>query len=156
VLGAKLMDAKGEVLNFGGQVMKNVAGYDVARAGRFARHPRPDAPKCRSRCCRKPVREATLRFELDERRCASALNEWGGKPLPVSASVLASTACWRAPVRRRAAVKLALVQLGGEPVPAPPSGTACASRRMPSSPRPPVAPVTAIGRQRPRFSAANS
>jgi glycolate oxidase FAD binding subunit len=31
VLGAKLMDGKGEVLNFGGQVMKNVAGYDVSR-----------------------------------------------------------------------------------------------------------------------------
>ncbi len=31
VLGAHLMDGKGEVLKFGGQVMKNVAGYDVSR-----------------------------------------------------------------------------------------------------------------------------
>ncbi|WP_017235825.1 glycolate oxidase subunit GlcE, partial [Pandoraea sp. B-6] len=31
VLGAKLMDGRGHVLNFGGQVMKNVAGYDVSR-----------------------------------------------------------------------------------------------------------------------------
>ena len=31
VLGAVLMDGKGEVLTFGGQVMKNVAGYDVSR-----------------------------------------------------------------------------------------------------------------------------
>src|SRR5205085_6755846 len=31
VLGAKLLDGKGEVLTFGGQVMKNVAGYDVSR-----------------------------------------------------------------------------------------------------------------------------
>jgi len=29
VLGAALVNGRGEVLNFGGQVMKNVAGYDV-------------------------------------------------------------------------------------------------------------------------------
>ncbi len=31
VLGTVLMDGRGDVLNFGGQVMKNVAGYDVSR-----------------------------------------------------------------------------------------------------------------------------
>ncbi|MEZ5672966.1 MAG: glycolate oxidase subunit GlcE [Thiotrichaceae bacterium] len=31
VLGVKCLNGKGEVLNFGGQVMKNVAGYDVSR-----------------------------------------------------------------------------------------------------------------------------
>ncbi len=31
VLGATLLAANGEVLRFGGQVMKNVAGYDVSR-----------------------------------------------------------------------------------------------------------------------------
>src|SRR6266705_3257811 len=31
VLGVKIMDGRGEVLGFGGQVMKNVAGYDVSR-----------------------------------------------------------------------------------------------------------------------------
>lgn len=31
VLGVQIIDGNGEVLNFGGQVMKNVAGYDVAR-----------------------------------------------------------------------------------------------------------------------------
>ncbi len=31
VLGVQIIDGTGEVLNFGGQVMKNVAGYDVAR-----------------------------------------------------------------------------------------------------------------------------
>ena len=41
VLGAGLLGADGELLRFGGQVMKNVAGFDVARAAvRLARHPR--------------------------------------------------------------------------------------------------------------------
>src|SRR5262245_1815917 len=31
VLGIKMLDAKGEVLSFGGQVMKNVAGFDLSR-----------------------------------------------------------------------------------------------------------------------------
>jgi glycolate oxidase FAD binding subunit len=31
VLGVQIIDGSGELLNFGGQVMKNVAGYDVAR-----------------------------------------------------------------------------------------------------------------------------
>src|SRR2546428_7718845 len=39
VLGVKIMDGRGEVLGFGGQVMKNVAGYDVSRL--MAGGPRP-------------------------------------------------------------------------------------------------------------------
>lgn len=31
VLGVQIIDGRGEVLHFGGEVMKNVAGYDVAR-----------------------------------------------------------------------------------------------------------------------------
>jgi len=31
MLGVKIIDGKGQILNFGGQVMKNVAGYDVTR-----------------------------------------------------------------------------------------------------------------------------
>jgi glycolate oxidase FAD binding subunit len=31
VLGVQLIDGNGDILNFGGEVMKNVAGYDIAR-----------------------------------------------------------------------------------------------------------------------------
>ncbi|WP_226704276.1 FAD-binding protein [Microbulbifer elongatus] len=31
VLGCRLINGRGEIINFGGQVMKNVAGYDLAR-----------------------------------------------------------------------------------------------------------------------------
>jgi glycolate oxidase FAD binding subunit len=31
VLGVQIIDSTGVLLNFGGQVIKNVAGYDVAR-----------------------------------------------------------------------------------------------------------------------------
>ena len=31
MLGVKVLDGTGRILEFGGQVMKNVAGYDVSR-----------------------------------------------------------------------------------------------------------------------------
>ena len=86
VLGAVLMDGRGEVLNFGGQVMKNVAGYDVSRLlagsmgtlGVLLQHSIKVLPR--------PVAEATLRFAASEIDALARLNTWAGKPLPVSAS----------------------------------------------------------------------
>jgi glycolate oxidase FAD binding subunit len=116
VLGAVLMDGKGELLTFGGQVMKNVAGYDVSRLlagslgtlGLMLEHSVKVLP--RSVC------EATLRFAMTEIEALRRLNEWGGQPLPISAS------CWHdglLTVRlsgARAAVDAAVRMLGGEQV----------------------------------------
>jgi glycolate oxidase FAD binding subunit len=116
VLGSVLMDGRGEVLTFGGQVMKNVAGYDVSRLlagslgtlGIMLEHSIKVLPRT--------VSEATLRFEMDEVAAIARLNEWGGQPLPISAS------CWHAGVLTvrlsgaRAAVDAAVASLGGEVV----------------------------------------
>ena len=87
MLGVKLLDGRGEVLRFGGQVMKNVAGYDVSRlvAGSLGTLgillevslkvlPRPGG---RGRCVRARRGQ----------RAAAHVNEWGGQPLPVSATL---------------------------------------------------------------------
>ena len=116
VLGAVLMDGKGDVLTFGGQVMKNVAGYDVSRLlagsmgtlGLMLQHSVKVLPLA--------VREASLRFELSEIEAIRRLNEWGGQPLPLSAS------CWHDGVMTvrlagaQAAVEAAVRQFGGEAV----------------------------------------
>ena len=116
VLGAVLMDGKGEVLTFGGQVMKNVAGYDVSRLlagsmgtlGLMLQHSIKVLP--RALC------DTTLRFAMDEIDALRRLNEWAGLPLPLSAS------CWHAGVLTvrlsgaQAAVTAAARTLGGEPV----------------------------------------
>ena len=112
VLGATLLNGRGEVLSFGGQVMKNVAGYDVSRllAGSLGTlgvilevslKVLPEAPAT-----------ATLRFQLDEATALAQLNAWGGKPLPLNAS-----AWWNGTlvVRLRgalAAVQAAMAQFG--------------------------------------------
>ena len=114
VLGAVLMDGTGEVLTFGGQVMKNVAGYDVSRLlagsmgtlGLMLQHSVKVLPTAPS--------DITLRFAMSEIDALRQLNEWGGQPLPLSAS------CWHDGVLTlrlsgaQAAVKAAAQQLGGE------------------------------------------
>jgi glycolate oxidase FAD binding subunit len=89
VLGARLLDGKGDVLRFGGQVMKNVAGYDVARLLAGSLGTLGLILDVSVKVLPRAPREATLRFEdVSEIDAIRLLNEWAGQPLPISAS------CW--------------------------------------------------------------
>jgi glycolate oxidase FAD binding subunit len=88
VLGAVLMDGMGEVLTFGGQVMKNVAGYDVSRLLAGSLGTLGLMLQMSVKVLPRAVRETTLSFEMSEIEALGCLNEWAGQPLPVSAS------CW--------------------------------------------------------------
>jgi glycolate oxidase FAD binding subunit len=117
VLGAVLMDGAGQVLTFGGQVMKNVAGYDVSRllAGSMGTLGLMLQVSCK--VLPRTRREATLRFTMSEIDALRQVNEWGGMPLPVSAT------CWHDGVLMlrlsgaTAAVDAALTNLGGALLP---------------------------------------
>jgi glycolate oxidase FAD binding subunit len=87
MLGVKLLDGRGEVLKFGGRVMKNVAGYDVSRLVAGSLGTLGIVLEVSLKVLPRPVAEATLRFELDEADMLRRLNEWGGQPLPVSSSL---------------------------------------------------------------------
>jgi glycolate oxidase FAD binding subunit len=114
VLGTKLMDGKGDVLTFGGQVMKNVAGYDVSRLLAGSLGTLGLMLELSVKVLPRAVRETTLQFALDEIQAIRKLNEWGGQPLPISAS------CWHNGVLTlrlsgaRAAIDAAVLSLGGE------------------------------------------
>ena len=86
VLGVKVMDGRGQVLSFGGQVMKNVAGYDVSRLMAGSLGTLGIILEVSLKALPLPVAGATLRLELPEDRAIEQLNRWGGKPLPISAS----------------------------------------------------------------------
>jgi len=86
VLGARLLDGKGDVLSFGGRVMKNVAGYDVSRMLAGSLGTLGLLLDVSVKVLPRPFAEATLRFELDEIEAIRRLNEWGGQPLPLSGS----------------------------------------------------------------------
>jgi glycolate oxidase FAD binding subunit len=117
VLGAKLMDGKGEVLTFGGQVMKNVAGYDVSRLLAGSLGTLGLLLEVSVKVLPRAFAESTLRFEMSEVEAIRKLNEWGGQPLPLSGS------CWHDGVLAlrlsgaRAAVDAAARSLGGQVMP---------------------------------------
>jgi glycolate oxidase FAD binding subunit len=117
VLGATLLNGKAEVLSFGGQVMKNVAGYDVARVLAGSMGVLGAICEVSLKVLPVPAATATLRFEMDQASAIRQLNDWAGRPLPLHAS-----AWWQGLLVVRlsgaaAAVQAAAHSMGGEAVP---------------------------------------
>jgi len=116
VLGVKIMDGRGEVLAFGGQVMKNVAGYDVSRLMAGSLGTLGIILEVSLKVLPAPMAETTLRLELPEDRAIETLNKWGGKPLPISASAWTGGELGVRLSGAAAAVKGAREKIGGERV----------------------------------------
>ena len=107
VLGLRFINGRGEHLSFGGQVMKNVAGYDVSRllAGSWGTlglitevslKVLPVAPA-----------EAFLMCALPQEQALNLLHQWGGQPLPLNAS------CWVKDSTQAGAPEMLFVRLRG-------------------------------------------
>ncbi len=86
VLGASLLDGRANVLTFGGNVMKNVAGYDVSRALAGSLGTLGMILDVSLKVVPRPATEQTLRFELSEGDATRRCNEWAGHPWPISAT----------------------------------------------------------------------
>lgn len=114
VLGVKLLDGRGDVLSFGGQVMKNVAGYDVSRVIAGSMGTLGVLLEVSLKVLPRPTAEASLRFECDEASAIERLNDWGGQPLPISASAWADGVLTLRLSGAEAAVVAARARLGGE------------------------------------------
>ena len=152
VLGVQMVNGLGQHLTFGGQVIKNVAGYDVSRLLAGSMGTLGLITEVSLKVLPLPAAEATLVFQVGQNAALEQLHRWGGQPLPLNAS------CWvrddTAPgqpellfVRLRgaaAAVEAACHAHAGRPAGEaawttlwrPPTGSACATKRCPSSPRP--------------------
>jgi glycolate oxidase FAD binding subunit len=113
VLGVTLLDGRGALLTFGGQVMKNVAGYDVSRlmAGSWGVLGVLCEVSLKVLGARRAT--ATLEFDRDERRSLEALAGWNAMPLPITASAW-HAGCLRVRLSGTdAAVASAAAKLGG-------------------------------------------
>ena len=119
MLGAKLLDGKGDVLTFGGQVMKNVAGYDVSRMLAGSLGTLGLLLEVSVKVLPKPFAETTLCLELPEGEAIRKLNAWGGQPLPLSASCWHNGSLWLRLSGAQAAVDAAVRLIGGETMPSP-------------------------------------
>jgi glycolate oxidase FAD binding subunit len=77
VLGVKLLNGRGEVLRFGGQVMKNVAGYDLSRLMAGALGTLGVLLEVSVKVLPRPAEERTRMFELSAEAAAARQLEWG-------------------------------------------------------------------------------
>jgi glycolate oxidase FAD binding subunit len=114
VLGAVLLCAQGELLHFGGKVIKNVAGFDLARLLCGSLGILGVITEVSLKVLPLPRAEQTLRFELPAAQALELFNRWAGQPLPISATVW-----WQGEARVRlsgapAALHAARARLGGE------------------------------------------
>jgi len=114
MLGARLLDGRGQVLGFGGRVMKNVAGYDVSRVLAGSLGMLGVILDVSLKVLPQPAASLTLRFELAEETALHTLNRWGGQPLPISASCWHDGQLWVRLAGATAAVAAAHRQLGGD------------------------------------------
>jgi glycolate oxidase FAD binding subunit len=118
VLGLTLLNGKGEILTFGGQVTKNVAGYDVSRliAGSWG---------ILGVICDVSLKvlpmglgKATLCFDCDEEQALRQMCGWASRPLPITATAWHAGRLHVRLAGARAAVAAACTALGGARLPA--------------------------------------
>jgi len=88
VLGVRLINGMGEHLRFGGQVMKNVAGYDVSRLQAGAMGTLGVITEISLKVLPKPATSMTLMQTLSVHAAIDIMNQRAAEPKPLSA------ACW--------------------------------------------------------------
>jgi glycolate oxidase FAD binding subunit len=86
VLGVRVVDGTGTSLAFGGQVIKNVAGFDVSRLMTGALGTLGALTEISLKCLPRPQLETTRVVECDGADALRLMNAWGARPLPVSAT----------------------------------------------------------------------
>ena len=87
VLGVRMVNGKGEDLTFGGQVMKNVAGYDVSRLLAGSWGTLGIVTEVSLKVLPVAPAEATLMCAgIGQKDALDLLHRWGGQPLPLNAS----------------------------------------------------------------------
>ena len=149
VLGTRVLTGRAEVLRFGGEVMKNVAGYDISRLMTGAMGTLGALLEVSLKVLPLAAATRTQALEMDQAEAIATMNAWAGRPLPVTAT------CWaqgRLLVRLSGAetsVAQAAREVGGEPLA---EGRHVLARSDPRAAPPPVsrrgapvAPVPAPG-----------
>jgi len=116
VLGVKLLTGRGEILRFGGQVMKNVAGYDVSRLLAGSLGGLGVILEVSLKVLPRPVTEITLVQEADGQTALARLTAWQAKAWPLSASLHDGERLWIRLSGTHAGVNAAREALGGEEI----------------------------------------
>ncbi|TNF98560.1 MAG: glycolate oxidase subunit GlcE [Gammaproteobacteria bacterium] len=118
MLGCKLLNGKGEILSFGGEVMKNVAGYDVSRLMTGAMGTLGILLEISLKVLPKPETELTLVLPATDKVALDKMHQWARQPLPVTATCYDGGDLYIRLSGASGAVSSARKIVGGDEVPA--------------------------------------
>ena len=114
VLGARIVNGKGEDLSFGGRVIKNVAGYDVSRLMAGALGTLGAITEVSFTVLPRPATEATVSYQVGEAEATRRVNAWAGQPLPVTATAWVAGRLLERLAGAESAVRAARAKMGGD------------------------------------------
>ncbi|HXV09575.1 MAG TPA: glycolate oxidase subunit GlcE [Burkholderiales bacterium] len=114
ILGVRIMNGNGEALRFGGEVMKNVAGYDLSRLTVGALGTLGVILEVSLKVLPIPASEATLKLAAGPDEAIKLMNQWAGKPLPVTATAYRAGSLAVRLSGSASAVSAAVKKMGGE------------------------------------------
>lgn len=114
VLGVKVLTGKGDILTFGGQVMKNVAGFDASRLMVGALGTLGIILEASLKVLPRPTQEQTLTFDYTLAEAIDKMNRWAALPLPLSGAAYDGTRVYLRLSGSELGVQHAAAQLGGE------------------------------------------
>lgn len=117
VLGAKMVDGNAQLLSFGGQVMKNVAGYDVSRLLAGSLGTLGLITEISLKVLPIPAATLTLEFQMDQPSALAFFNKCSSLPLPIAATAWFEDTALIQLAGAHAAVRAATQKLGGETLP---------------------------------------
>lgn len=116
LLGLTLIDGRGQLLKFGGTVIKNVAGFDVSRLMVGAMGTLGLITEATFKLAPLPRARLTLRFEAAQPDALHAMNRAAAEGLPLSASAWWDGSLLLRLAGSEPAVQVASSRLGGEPL----------------------------------------
>ena len=114
LLGTKIINGKGEFLSFGGEVMKNVAGYDVSRLMAGAMGTLGVIMDVSLKILPKPEIESTQVLSLGTAEAIERIHQWSRQPLPISASCIYNGQLYVRLSGTDSGVQAAITTIGGE------------------------------------------
>lgn len=117
VLGSRLINGKGEKLQFGGQVIKNVAGYDVSRLMTGAFGTLGLLVDLSIKTIPAPATQITLCQEGSKQLALDKFTHWRRLPLPISAAAWWQHRLYVRLSGANASVRQAKAELGGDELP---------------------------------------
>ena len=114
VLGMKIISGRGDIMRFGGEVMKNVAGYDIPRLMTGAMGTLGIILDVSLKVLPRPEHEISLSKSMQVGQSITSMNQFAGMPLPLSGACYADGLLHIRLSGEETAVKAAASRIGGD------------------------------------------